>query len=278
MPGDTSCPGRTCRSPDGAVGRRDDARVTLVDLRHGERGFFRVEIGDELRLLRLDHGFGAAFGFGPQLVAPQQRPRLREVRLATCELGGEPLLVGHCRLQPLSRRRIGRQQGLLARTFSAGALDIRLHRLPPCSSGSNLCVGLVDAGERTLNPCVLEFALTAIVFDRRLRRVDRSRGLRDVRAIVVVGQQHQLVSFTNALVISDLDFTDESSDLRAQRSEITPDVRIVRHLIGTSAFPRVPVACDGERDRERHQQDEHGRSKSQPAGLQGIDRVFNLRV
>ena len=76
---------------DSAVGRRDDARVAQVDLRHGERGFLRVEIGDELQLLRLDHGLGAALGFGSQLVAPQQRPRLREVRVSTGELRGEPL-------------------------------------------------------------------------------------------------------------------------------------------------------------------------------------------
>ena len=263
---------------DGAVGRRDDARVTQVDLRDGERGFLRVEIGDELQLLRLDHGLAAALGFDGQLVAPQQRPRLREVRVSTGELRGEPFLIGHCRLHALPRRRLGRQQGLLARTFRAGAVDVRLHRVPAGSCGSNLGAGLIDAGERALNPRVLEVALTAIVFERRLRRVDRGDCLRDLRAIIVVCQQNQLVSFANVLVVIHLDFTNESDHLRAQRSEIAPDVGIVRHLLDASAFPRVPVARDRERDRERHQHDEHGRSKSQPGGLQRIDRVFDLRA
>ena len=62
-----------------------------------------MEIGDELQLLRLDHSLAAALGFDGQLVAPQQRPRLREVGLSTGELRGEPLLIGHCRLHALPR-------------------------------------------------------------------------------------------------------------------------------------------------------------------------------
>ena len=67
-------------------------------------------------------------------------------------------------------------------------------------------------------------ALTPIVFERRLRRVDRGGGLRDLRPVVVVCQQHQLVAFANALVVIHLHFTNESGDLRAQRREIAPDV------------------------------------------------------
>ena len=137
---------------------------------------------------------------------------------------------------------------------------------------------MVDTGERPLNPCVLEFALTAIVFECRLRRVDRGERLRDLRAIIVVRQQHQLVSLTNALVIVDLHFTNESDDLRAEGSEITLDIGIVRHLLGTFAFPRIPVARHRERDRKRHEQDEHGRAQSAPGGLHGTGRVSDLRA
>ena len=156
--------------------------------------------------------------------------------------------------------------------------DVGLHGLRAGLSGGDLRLRLIDAGERASNPCVLQLALTAVVFERRLRRVDRGDGLRDVRAIVVVRQQHQLVSFPNVLVVVHLHFTNEPDDLRAQRSEIPPDVGIVGHLLDASAFPRVPVARDRERDRERHQHDEHGRAESLPGGLQRIDRVFNLRV
>jgi hypothetical protein len=193
-------------------------------------------------------------------------------------LRGEPLGIGDCRLDPLPRCRLGLQQGLLARAFSPGAVDIRLHRVSAGVSGGNLRLPLIDSGERPLNPCVLELPLTAIVFERRPGRVDRGDSLSDLRAIIVVRQQNELVSFPNPLVVLDLDVTNDSDDLRAQGSEITPDVGIVRHLLGTSAFPGVPVACDRECDGERHQHDEHGRAKSPPGGLRPVDRRFSLRA
>ena len=121
-------------------------------------------------------------------------------------------------------------------------------------------------------------ALAPVVFERCLRRVDRGGGLRDLRAIVVVRQQHQLVSLTNLLVVIHLHFANESDHLRAQRRQIPPDVGIVGHLLDASALPSVPVARDRERDRQRHQHDEQRRAESPPGGLQRTDRVFNLRA
>jgi len=46
-----------------AVASRNDARVTQIYLRNSERGFIGVDIGDDLDLLRLDDGPGAAPGF-----------------------------------------------------------------------------------------------------------------------------------------------------------------------------------------------------------------------
>ena len=144
--------------------------------------------------------------------------------------------------------------------------------------GGDLRLRLVDAGERALDARVLQRALTAVVLERRLRRVDRGGGLRDLRAKIVVRQQHQLVSLPNALVVVHLHFTNESDNLRAQRCEIPPDVGIVGHLLDASALPGIPVPRDRERDRDGHQHDEHRCAESSPGGLQRIDRVFNLRV
>ena len=83
-------------------------------------------------------------------------------------------------------------------------VDVGLHGVLAGSSRGDLSVGLIDTGERALDPCILELALTPIVLERGLRRVDRGGSLRDVRAIVVVRQQHQLVAFANLLVIVDL--------------------------------------------------------------------------
>ena len=59
-------------------------------------------------------------------------------------------------------------------------------------------------------------ALTPVVFERRLRRVDRGGGLRDLRAIVVVCQQHQLVSLAHLLVVVHLHFAHQPDHLRAR--------------------------------------------------------------
>src|SRR5207245_10314368 len=47
----------------GAVGWGMDFGIAKIDLRDGESGFFGVEVGDELALLRFEHGSCAALGF-----------------------------------------------------------------------------------------------------------------------------------------------------------------------------------------------------------------------
>jgi hypothetical protein len=76
-------------------------------LRQASAASFAWRIGDELQLLRLEHGLASALGFHGQLVAPQRRTRLREVGLSTGELRGESLGIGHCDLQTLSSGRAG---------------------------------------------------------------------------------------------------------------------------------------------------------------------------
>jgi hypothetical protein len=63
--------------------------------------------------------------------------------------------------------------------------------------GSDLCLRLIDAGEGAFDARVLQRALTPVVFERRRRRLERRGGLCDLRAEIVVRQQHQLISFTN---------------------------------------------------------------------------------
>ena len=69
-------------------------RVAEIDLRHGERGFFGVKIGDELAFLRFEDGFGAALGFDGDFVALQRGLCLFEVGLPRRELRGKAFVVG----------------------------------------------------------------------------------------------------------------------------------------------------------------------------------------
>ena len=169
-----------------------------------------MEIGDELQVLRLEHRLAATLSYDRQLVAPQERARLCQVRLAAGELRGEPLGIGHGRFHTLSGGRAGGGQRFLADAFRVRSRHIGLHRLLAGPRRGDLRMGLIDAGERALNPRVLEVALAAVVFERCLRRVDSRDRLRDLCAKVVVRQEHQLVSLANLLVVVHLHFTNES--------------------------------------------------------------------
>ena len=200
---------------DGTVGRREDARVAEADLHHGERGFFRVEISDELQFLGLENRLGAVLGLDGELVAPERGTRLRHIRFATGELRSEPLGIGDCRLHPLSGGRAGGDQRFLAAAFRIRARHVGLHGLLAGLCGGDLRLRLIDAGARAFDARVLEVALATVIFERCLRRLDRSRGLCHLRTKIVVRQHHQLVAFADALVIVHLHFTNESHHLRA---------------------------------------------------------------
>ena len=201
-----------------------------------------------------------------------------EVRLSTGELRGEPLGVGDRRLHPLPSRGAGAEERFLTAALGARARHVGLDGLRAGLRGGDLRLRLIDAGEGALNARVLQRALPPVVFERRLRRVNRGGGLRDLRPVVVVLQADQLVALPNLLIVIHLHFAHETRDLRAERRDIAADERVVGDLIDSSSFPRIPVARQRERDRERHQHDEHGRAESPPGGLQRIDRVFNLRA
>ena len=63
VPGATSCPGRTCRSPTLPSSGATIRGVTQIDLGYGERGLFSVKISNKLGLLRLEYNLAAALRF-----------------------------------------------------------------------------------------------------------------------------------------------------------------------------------------------------------------------
>src|SRR4029450_4474130 len=75
VPGDTSCPGLTCRSPTVPSGGAPDAGVPQFDLAGADSSLPREQVRANLRLLRLQHRLRATFGLDSQLVAAEQRAR-----------------------------------------------------------------------------------------------------------------------------------------------------------------------------------------------------------
>src|SRR5262245_29134225 len=71
---------------DRAIGRSDDSRIAQVDLGNGERGLLRMQVGDELPLLRFEHCLRAPFCFRGKLVAAQHGAGLGEVGIAAVGL------------------------------------------------------------------------------------------------------------------------------------------------------------------------------------------------
>src|SRR5262249_60212262 len=91
-----------------------------------------------------------------------------------------------------------------------------------CSRGVDLRAPLVDAGQRAIDASVLKGALTTVVLECGLRRVDRRGGLRDLRPIVVVFQPDELVAFPDLLVVTRDHVANEARDLRAERRQVAP--------------------------------------------------------
>jgi hypothetical protein len=126
-------------------------RVSQIDLRHGQCGFFGMKIGNELSILRLKHGLCASFCFHRDLAASQCGFCLFEICLAACCLRRESLLIRDRSLNALLCRSLTGQQSLLARPLCARSDDIRLHRIYARGRRRNLRLGLVYSGERPLN-------------------------------------------------------------------------------------------------------------------------------
>ena len=77
-----------------------------------------------------------------------------------------------------------------------------------------------------------------IVLERRFGRVQCGDRLRNLRAVIIVRQNDQLLSLPNVLAITHLHFANQSDHLGAQWGDFSPDVRIVGYLLAASPLPR----------------------------------------
>jgi hypothetical protein len=136
---------------------------------------------------------------------------------------------------------------------------------------------LVDSGQRTVNLCIFQLALTTIVFDRRLCRLNAGHSLRHLRLVVVVIELDEQVALVDQLIVVDVDFAHQSGNFCAERSEITPNIGIIRHLLDAATFPAVPVAGNGHDDGDRQKQDDQRRPVLLPGwfktGRKGLNRL-----
>src|SRR5262245_55101787 len=99
-------------------------------------------------------------------------------------------------------------------------------------------------------------SLPTVIFDGCLRRLDRSLGLGDLGSEIVVFEKHQLLALTNLLVVLDADRAYETRHLGAQRSDITPDICVISHLVNPLPLPRVPPVGQRDDDREAEHDDQ----------------------
>ena len=148
--------------------------------------FFGVEIGDELRILRLEHRFAAAFGFDANFVAAQRSLGFRQIRFAARSLRRKTLLVRNGLFHVLLRGGVRCQQRFLPGTLGAGAHNVSVHRVDSRLGGDYLRLGLIDSCERLIDARILQIALFAIVLDGRFRGFHRGGGLGELGLVVIV--------------------------------------------------------------------------------------------
>src|SRR5208282_1585584 len=118
-----------------------------------------MQVSDELKILRFQYRLRAPLSFGRVFVAAEQSFCLFQIRLATRELGDEALVIGDCLLDFLLRGRARLQKRFLASTLGVRADYVCVRGVNSRLGGDDLCLCLIDTGERALNPGILKLAL-----------------------------------------------------------------------------------------------------------------------
>src|ERR1700750_254586 len=145
-------------------------------------------------------------------------------------------------------------QTLLALPFGAGADDLGFHSLLAGFSRGDLSFGLIDAGKCFGDPGVLQRALAAGGFDGGTGSLNCCAGLVKLRSVVVVLQFDDELSLVYSLKVGYMNRAHDAGHLGTQRRKVAAHVSVIRYLFDLAALPRIPVASDGDQDRqsERH--------------------------
>src|ERR1700689_5909760 len=186
---------------------------------------------------------------------------------ASSLLRGIALVIGDCLLHFLLRGRASLQERFLAGTLGVRAHHVRLRGVYSCLGGDDLCLCLINTGDRALNLAVLKLALTVIVLNCSFRSLNRRGGLIHLCAEIVIIQLDYQISFVHLLVIRNLYVPHDARNFCAERSQIAAYIGIVCDLFSSPTLPGVPVPGNRGEDHNSQQNDQCGHYKFPPFGF-----------
>src|SRR5712691_8033226 len=145
-------------------------------------------------------------------------------------------------------------QPLLALAFGVGPNQVRSDCFSTSFSRRDLRLCLIDTGERSCYTRILQLALATVVFNSRTGSLNCCTGLVNLRPVVVVLQFDDELALAYSLKIGYMNRAHDAGHLGAQRCKVAADVSIIGYLFDFAALPRIPVASDGDQNRqgERH--------------------------
>src|ERR1700733_3038187 len=220
--------------------------VAKVHLNCDKAGLLSVKIGLKLRLLGFENDFAASLGLGSEFTTTQHGLRLIEISVTAGKLGGEVSFGGDSGLEVLFGRRVSLIKPFLAFTFETSANQLSLHGILASLGGCNLCLCLIDACQRFRDARILQLALAKIFHNAGTRRLNCRFGLIHLRMIVIILQFDQEIAPMHLLVVRPLDCAHDARHFGTERSKVAANVSIICDLFDLAAFPRIPVARDGD--------------------------------
>src|SRR6266403_2298541 len=160
-------------------------------------------------------------------------------------------------------------EGLLAVAFRAGTGKASLYSFLAGLSCSNLGFGQINSLQRFRNLGILQFALAKIVvYGGPCRRDGRIR-LINLRLVIFVFQFDEQVPFAHLLIVRDVHRANDAGNLGAQRSEISPHIRIICYLVDSPALPGIPMSGEGDDQSGSEKEHSYGREIAEPLRLGG---------
>src|ERR1700733_6029783 len=252
--------------------------VAEVHLNCHQAGLLGVKIGLKLGLLGFENGFAASLGLGSEFTATQRGLRLIEIGVTAGKLGGEASFGGDSGLEALLGRRVSLIKPFLAFTFRASANQLSLHGCLASLGGCNLCLCLIDAGQCFRDARILQLALAKIFLNAGTRRLNCRFGLIHLRLIVIMLQFDQEIAPMHLLVVRPLDCAHDARHFGTERSKVAANVSIICDLFDLAAFPRIPVARDGDQNGQSEKHHKNGSYIVLPPGALARDRLIRIAL
>src|SRR5467141_3187045 len=160
-------------------------------------------------------------------------------------------------------------EGFLAFPFQAGTGKASLYGFLASLSCSNLGFGQINSLKRFRNLGILQFALAkVVVYSGPCRRDGRIR-LVSLCLVVFVFQFDEQVPLVHLLIIRNMYRANDAGNLGAQRSEISPHVRIICYLVNSPTLPGIPISGEGDDQSGSEKEHSYGREIAEPLRLGG---------